>query len=823
MRDVIEQFRDAIRAAGLTPPDTIIDDGTLRRVATNGKRGDDAGWYVLHANGIAAGCFGDWRTDFTQTWRADIGRTLTPAEESAQRAKADAMRKQREADEAEAQERTAKKAAAIVRASEPAPEDHPYLARRGVKPHGARVQDGLLVIPMRDTGGKLWNVERIEPVRPASGTDKKGLYRGRRTGCYFSIGSIEGAVALCIVEGFATGATINEASGYPVAVAFNAGNLLPVAKALREKFPELPLILCADDDYRSEGNPGLTKATAAARAVGGLLAIPDFGVDRPEGATDFNDLAQHRGHEAVERAIANARAPEVSEAQSGAEKATAVHSDGWPAPSPLAVKIAPEPYPLDALPATIRDAVEEVQGFTKAPVALVASSALSAVSVAIQAHFDVQRADKLQGPVGLFLLSIADSGERKSTCDGFFSSAIRDYQAQQGEAAKPTSAAYRADVDAWKAKHDALTGVIRNKATKGEPTDRKEQELRDLEADKPEPPREPKLLRGDDTPENLAWALMHEWPSGGVLSAEAGSILGAHGMRSDSIMRNLALLNILWDGGALAIGRRTSESFTVRGARLTLGLQVQEATLRAFIHQSGGLARGTGFLARCLVAWPESTQGYRQFTEAPSNWPALASFNRRIAALLEQPVPIGEDGTLSPALLTLTPEAKAAWIAFHDAIEIDLRSGGELYDVRDVASKTADNAVRLAALFHVFSSRSSNCSSSNISEADFEGASRIAAWHLNEARRFFGELALPTELANAARLDAWLLDYCRREHTTFVPRRTVQQSGPSRLRDKAVIDAAVRGLDELGRAQLVHDGRRKDIRVNPTLLEGSAT
>jgi putative DNA primase/helicase len=114
------------------------------------------------------------------------------------------------------------------------------------------------------------------------------------------------------------------------------------------------------------------------------------------------------------------------------------------------------------------------------------------------------------------------------------------------------------------------------------------------------------------------------------------------------------------------------------------------------------LARGTGFLARFLVAWPKSTQGFRPFTEAPKNWPALAAFNQRIAGILKQPAAIDDDEALTPAILTLTAEAKAAWVKFHDAIEGELRNGGELYDVRDVASKTADNAVRLAAQFQVF-------------------------------------------------------------------------------------------------------------------------
>jgi putative DNA primase/helicase len=157
-------------------------------------------------------------------------------------------------------------------------------------------------------------------------------------------------------------------------------------------------------------------------------------------------------------------------------------------------------------------------------------------------------------------------------------------------------------------------------------------------------------------------------------------------------------------------------------------------------------------------------------------------------------------------------------VAFHDAIERELASGGELYDVRDVASKTADNAARLAALFQVFEG-----AGGAIGAEAFESASRIAAWHLNEARRFFGELALPAELADAARLDSWLLDYCRRQKTNIVPRRDVQRNvTPVHLRQKATLEDALRELAEAGRVLLVQEGRRKEIHVNPALLEGGA-
>jgi putative DNA primase/helicase len=236
-------------------------------------------------------------------------------------------------------------------------------------------------------------------------------------------------------------------------------------------------------------------------------------------------------------------------------------------------------------------------------------------------------------------------------------------------------------------------------------------------------------------------------------------------------------------------------------------------TLRSFFDKSGGLARGTGFLARFLVAWPESTQGFRPFTEAPENWPHLATFHQRIAAILANPVPIDDDGALSPALMMLAPEAKAAWVAFHDAIESELASGGELYDVRDVASKSADNAARLGALFQIFEHGMGGA----VGLECFESASLIAAWHLNESRRFFGELALPAELADAARLDTWLIDHCQRARTLCVGKNHVRQHGP--LRDGARLDAAIRELADLERLRLLKEGKRLTIQLNPALVE----
>jgi hypothetical protein len=526
---------------------------------------------------------------------------------------------------------------------------------------------------------------------------------------------------------------------------------------------------------------------------------------------DFDALAEtnERAKEADRRAIEQARSAFFQAAEAGSVSA----GDGseWPEPQPLGAQLEPEDYPVESLPPCVRAAVEEVRAFVKAPLALVAGSAISALSLAIQAHVDVKRAERLTGPVGLYVMTIADSGERKSTCDGFFTRAIRDFEAEQTDAHKPALKDYQADIQAWEAKSAGIREKIKQEAKARKPTALLEDELRDLERDKPQPPKVPKLIYADATPEALSFALCKQWPSGGIVSAEAGIVFGSHGMGSDSVMRNLATLNQLWDGVALEITRRTSESYAVRGARLTVALQVQEATIRSFYEKSGTLARGTGFLARFLIAWPESTQGQRPFTEAPEHWPHMATFNQRIGELLRQEVPIDDDGRLTPLMLSLSPDAKAAWIAFHDTVEGHLASGGDLCDVRDVASKSADNAARLAALFHVFSG-----ATGPISLDAFESASSLVAWHLSESKRFFSGLAMSDDATDAAGLDAWLIDHCRSERAQTVDKSRALQFGP--LRKASPLSVALKTLEDLDRVRVQRIGRRSVVHINPSLL-----
>jgi putative DNA primase/helicase len=166
---------------------------------------------------------------------------------------------------------------------------------------------------------------------------------------------------------------------------------------------------------------------------------------------------------------------------------------------------------------------------------------------------------------------------------------------------------------------------------------------------------------------------------------------------------------------------------------------VQPEALRGFIERAGALPRGTGFLARFLIAWPESTQGQRSYRPAPVAMPAVERFNVRIRALLDTPLTTDALGGLAPTVLDLSASAHAAWAQAHDTIEHELASGGSYAPIRDVAAKAAENIARLAALFHLLN----HDATGTVGRACVDRATRIVVWHLQEAHRTVGRPRCP--------------------------------------------------------------------------------
>lgn len=299
-------FLQAIANAGLTPPSKTIDDGQIHRFPSNGKRGDDAGWYVFHSDGIAAGVFGCWRLGLVRDWCSKSSATMTPVERESHRKRVEAMQAQREAETIRRHAFAAKLAKQIWNDAEPVDAEHPYLVDKNVHQHGLRHMDDklifqyggsdpslrnkrdALIVPLYNDGD-LVNLQFITPDG-----EKRPLIGGKMKGSYSPIGKAQPGQIIYVCEGWATGATIHQHTGTAVLCAMNAGNLMDVARYAADFWQGTELIIAGDDDRLTEGNPGKTAAIKAAHELNCKVVFPLFPDAAPLELSDFNDLALWR-------------------------------------------------------------------------------------------------------------------------------------------------------------------------------------------------------------------------------------------------------------------------------------------------------------------------------------------------------------------------------------------------------------------------------------------------------------------------------------------------------------------------------------------------
>lgn len=283
--ETIEVFRAAMQAAGIGAPDHIRADGDLHRFKGDGDKQPNC-WYVLHLDTRPAGRFGSHRADLNLSWKAD-GTPPNPEEQRRFARMIEADKRKRAAERQQHQRQAADSARAWWAESPGAAADHAYLTAKQVAPYGLRQSGELLLIPLRDLNGNLWNIQTI------TGDGIKRFQRGARiTGLAAIVGNADTGEHLLICEGWATAATLHSDSGSPVLAAMNCGNLLHVAKGARTLWPDNTIIICGDDDRDTAGNPGRTAATAAANAIHARLAFPPFVHEEP--GADFNDWAANR-------------------------------------------------------------------------------------------------------------------------------------------------------------------------------------------------------------------------------------------------------------------------------------------------------------------------------------------------------------------------------------------------------------------------------------------------------------------------------------------------------------------------------------------------
>ncbi len=273
----VQDFKNAMLDAGITPPDNLIGDGKLHRFKIDGKLN---GAYVLHLDGRAAGYFQDFKQGIKQNWKLDGDfKPLTLAERQVFAIECQRQSEERQAEESKRHAEAVGKATYIWSRSTLV-SNHPYLTKKGVKSHNVRCYRGSLVIPLYDENGALVSLQFIGD----DGT-KRMMKGGKAQGCYCWIGEREPGGTILICEGWATGASLYQHTGHFTVIAFSAGNLKAVAEFIRLRQPDHEIIICGDNDERGTGQAA---ARSAALAIGGKYILP------PEIGTDFNDMLAAR-------------------------------------------------------------------------------------------------------------------------------------------------------------------------------------------------------------------------------------------------------------------------------------------------------------------------------------------------------------------------------------------------------------------------------------------------------------------------------------------------------------------------------------------------
>lgn len=456
------------------------------------------------------------------------------------------------------------------------------------------------------------------------------------------------------------------------------------------------------------------------------------------------------------------------------------------------------PYPVDALPPLLKDAVEAISDMTQCDPAIAAGSVLGAASLAVQAHADVITPHGQTVATSLYLVTLAESGDRKSAADKLAMAAVREAEAAGQEARRAGWGDYMRAKDAW-----AEAKAFAIKKNKG---DRRAIEAA-LKAvgDEPRPPLDPSIVVSEPTISGLVKLFHAGRPALGLFSDEGGMMLGGHAMRDDSRTNTLGSLNHLWQGEPMKWTRSGDGNSLLQGRRLALHLMIQPGIAPKLLGDAEAIS--TGLVARLLVAAPPSRPGERPFRmPKPESTEAVARFKERLGALLQGWPHHPEDPQqLEPRRLKMTEHARMAWIAFHDACQARLRKGGAWEAIRAWGEKAPEQAARLAGVLAV----TDNPKADAIESLSMAQAIRLVEHYGAEVARLAGQPMLDAKTLRAADL----LDWIKRKGWHRFPLQWAYQGGPKPIRTAAAAREACELLAYHGELTplpygLVVDGKR---------------
>jgi hypothetical protein len=461
-------------------------------------------------------------------------------------------------------------------------------------------------------------------------------------------------------------------------------------------------------------------------------------------------------------------------------------------PIPLVRPIAPAvPYPIDSLGGILAPAARAVMQYVQVPDALAAHAVLAGAALAAQAHADVET---LGGPrpISLYMLTVAESGERKTAADGLARAPVDEHR-------KKLLVFYTAAMHEYKAAHEGYKLRLRQAKEGVEDPEALATALKEI---REEPaPREPCFIASDPSAEGLFRSLKDGQFSQTLATDEGGQFFGSYAMSPENELRMIAMLSRLWDGSPIDRVRSSDkEHVTLYGRRLAVHLMAQPMVAAKLLGSP--LYRSQGILARFLICRPGSRIGTRiqdGTKAAPADDHRLRRYWHSVRQLLElQASEDHEVGGLNPPCLALSPEARAQLVNFYNTVEVKLLNEGELSTVREFGSKAAEHACRIAGVMTMIAQPDAI----NVNVETMHSAVDLVWAYIREHVRLAGVANIPEEVHNAQVLLEWIAS---KKLSTLNATR-VMQYGPYAIRTAPVAKAALHVLAEYG--WLVQDGKR---------------
>lgn len=458
------------------------------------------------------------------------------------------------------------------------------------------------------------------------------------------------------------------------------------------------------------------------------------------------------------------------------------HEDGLPAfdrvePQPLKPdRMAQAAYPVSSMGPLLANAVNAIAKKAYVPQSLAAQSILAACSLAVQPHFDVRLPTGQRRPTSLFLVSVAESGDRKSTADDLAMRAIREYEDDLETAFAEQKFSALNQQMAWdEAKREATN---RNKKAGRDALTQAYEAL----GPRPDGPAEPTIVVRSGTTEGLLKKYRTARPSMGLMSDEGGSWLGGYGFTEDNRLKTIATLSDFWDGKTIQTLTSGEGYVALRNKRLTFHLMVQPIIADKLLGDAE--AQGQGFLSRLLVSHPDSLAGTRFLEENAAQDPVAESdlehFQRRLRQTIRAALPVNpETGELEIRVLDLDEHARRGWREFYNEIEGKLGPDGEYQPVKGFVGKLPEMAARIAAVIALFNQGSET---ERLSGSDMSRGIELAKFYLTEALRLFGQTRPTRHYEDAQALSDWL---STKWDEPLINLTHISRSGPASLRNRS--------------------------------------